>query len=478
MNSIRRIHSDSGLILLLLLVLLTRLPLLGPGYGSDPDAWRVAFVSQRLWETGEYSVSRFPGYPLHEILSAPLVAAGGAPASNVGSLLAFCCAVVLWRLWCVQHTSHAVILTAAFAFAPIAWVNSAATMDYVWSLLFLIAAMLAASRSGFIIAGIMMGIAAGFRPSNAILIIVPLLLIPNSGAERVRGIRRIIAGAIITGILAFVPVLTRYGLGGWVSLVMDQVGGINVPPGERVLLWGYRSMYAIGPLVTIAFVVIVTTRHRHILDRVKNGDRPLLASLAGIAVLMAMFFALPAERGYLIPAIPFALIVLDRVIQHRGLVIVTALLLSYAAVNPDVVVHGGKRGVPGFNIREGLVLEDMKKKEAVQRKRSFLSTEPFPDSTVVIVGFASQIWVDNPHFEIDTGVLSDLHSEKERRDWAHIVARRKDKTAFLVSSVLTAEQIRYVRDSGFSLACTDDVLEYAAFVGSFRPDEVAVLETP
>ena len=51
-----------------LTVLISRLSFLLPGYGFDPDAWGVAFVSRQIANTGPYYVSRFPGYPVQELL--------------------------------------------------------------------------------------------------------------------------------------------------------------------------------------------------------------------------------------------------------------------------------------------------------------------------------------------------------------------------------------------------------------------------
>ena len=55
------------------------------GYGTDPDAWRVALVADYLWEEGEYLPSRFPGYPLHEFVTA-LFLKGGWVATNLSTV--------------------------------------------------------------------------------------------------------------------------------------------------------------------------------------------------------------------------------------------------------------------------------------------------------------------------------------------------------------------------------------------------------
>ena len=64
-----------------LLVFLSRLPFLSAGYGLDGDSWAVAITALKLHETGNYIVSRLPGYPVQEWLTS-LVIGGGPFAVN------------------------------------------------------------------------------------------------------------------------------------------------------------------------------------------------------------------------------------------------------------------------------------------------------------------------------------------------------------------------------------------------------------
>ena len=68
--------SASQFLLVAGLVFASRLPFLGPGYGFDPDAWRVAFAARDIVTSGHYEASRFPGYPVQEIASALLLRGG------------------------------------------------------------------------------------------------------------------------------------------------------------------------------------------------------------------------------------------------------------------------------------------------------------------------------------------------------------------------------------------------------------------
>ena len=79
------------------MLVISRLPFLWLGYGEDPDTWRVARSASTLWESGLYETSRMPGYPLHEIISSPIIGIGGAPLSNAFALLIGLLLVVVWK---------------------------------------------------------------------------------------------------------------------------------------------------------------------------------------------------------------------------------------------------------------------------------------------------------------------------------------------------------------------------------------------
>src|SRR5579875_145893 len=59
--------------LLAVVYVLSRLPWVGLGYGSDPDAWRVAMSARYLLQHASYLPSRLPGYPVHDIAMAGLI---------------------------------------------------------------------------------------------------------------------------------------------------------------------------------------------------------------------------------------------------------------------------------------------------------------------------------------------------------------------------------------------------------------------
>lgn len=121
----------------------TRVPWLNLGYGADPDAWRVALSADHLLSHGEYLPSRLPGFPLEEFVTVPLVRAGWV-WTNLSTVLISLAGVYLFARLLVELKLPAKgVLTPAFAFTPLLWINSVITMDYMWSLTFVLACYLA-----------------------------------------------------------------------------------------------------------------------------------------------------------------------------------------------------------------------------------------------------------------------------------------------------------------------------------------------
>ncbi|HMK38166.1 MAG TPA: hypothetical protein VK569_02420 [Bacteroidota bacterium] len=343
-------------------------PVLSAGYGADPDAWLVASAAEKLWTTGRYAVSRFPGYPLHEIVSAPLIGLGGCAASNAGTLVAALLCAALW--YRIARTLARSPLTLFFSLicAPLVLTNAATTMDYLWSLAFLLAAFACALENREIAAGIFTGIAAGFRPSNLTLAL-PLFLLISLRNDRASGFRFLFCAAA-AACTSFLPVLVTYG--GpvhWFILTREEMGDIHPAFDARVIEFGYRLIYAAGPLAFIALGAAALRGRKRLAESVRDKDPVMVSSMVAVTVMIAQFFALPLDRAYLLPALPFALILADRLSSPRASLALFVCIASLNFVNPDIIRHerSGNRVAP--NIREGRLAESWTERTAMAELR-------------------------------------------------------------------------------------------------------------
>ncbi|MGA9115479.1 MAG: hypothetical protein WB626_01750 [Bacteroidota bacterium] len=425
-------------------VTLTRIPFLFTGYGADADAWRVAHTAGKLWDSGTYNVSRFPGYPLHEIISAPFVGLGGAPLSNAATLFATLLLVLIWKAIAERHGNHPRMLVAGLAFAPQLWENSAATMDYNWSLLFLTGALFAGLKGKTLIAGLLLGVAAGFRPMN-IAGAIPLAVLMRQSGVSWKQMAACAGVAAATTLAAFTPVMLRYTPTGAMELTLRQTADIRFGGLERFMLFAYRSVWTIGPLAAGAACVLLWKGRKHLKGLLMRGDPIAASAAAGLAVFLGLYLAYPIEREYLIPAMPFLMLLLDRTGSPRAFGIFTLLLISFSVLNPDVIKHAGARGTPGFNVHGGSALDEWEKRRLLDRHRSQIASLTPEGKAVVMAGAGPVYWFENEAFLEDSLPLT-------RGAWDPTAHFRRNPEARLVDA-LTRDEARELQARGYRIWC-------------------------
>jgi len=424
------------------LVAASRLPFFFNGFGGDEDAWRIARAAVNIHGTGVYELSRFPGYPLYEYLSSLVIPLGGATLSNI---LTCCAGLVLLFVWyrIVRRSRHWKILLVAMAFTPLFWINSSSSLEHVWSLLFLLIALYFAERHGALLAGLALGIGAGFRPTNLIAIVPVLILILGNP----RAVREAITATAVTLavlLVAFSPIWTHYGFTQWLSLTQDQAARASVHGIERIELFLYRSVYAIGPAAMIVALSAILFFRKTLWHRLRLKEPRIVASIAGIILFGILFFLFPLEGSYLLPAIPFLLLLLDQISSRMAVLLFTAGLLSFSFVNPDIVRHTSPRGKIGFNVHAGMVLQEFVMRAAQERRRSEILEHTYAPSTVVMTGLEESLTFDQPSLvPDDEEPWISLHEKS-----FHLVGRKD--IHFI--QLLLPNEISCLQDQRYSIA--------------------------
>ncbi len=386
--------------LFLPLVVASRAPFFFNGFGSDEDAWRIARAAASIHATGVYEVSRFPGYPLYEYLSSLVIPFSGAWLSNILTCCAGLAALFVWQR-ILHRSSHWKILLVALAFSPLFWINSSCTLEHVWSLLFMLLALFFAERHFALLAGLALGVSAGFRPTNLLALVPVLILVMNNSLNLRKGLTTM-AVAVGTLLLAFFPVWSHYGFVAWLSLTGDQAARTSVHGIERLQLFLYRSVYAIGPAAAIVATSILFVYRKQIRDKMRLMEPRIIASAAGVVLYGILFFLFPLEASYLLPGIIFLLLFIDQVSSRKTLILLTAGLVSFSIVNPDVVKHASPRGKPAINIHAGVVLQEYEMRATQSRRRSTIFQHSYPPSTVVMTGMEESLTFDQPLLARDT----------------------------------------------------------------------------
>lgn len=298
-------------------VALARVPFLFAGYGADSDAWRVAWTGREIARTGIYQSSRAPGNPLPEFAAAALASTPPWVLNAISALLGAASVVLfgilLRRLGCRAWSIGAL----ALAFTPVVAIHSADAMDYVWALAFVLAAWLAALDRRPGLAGLLIGVATGCRITSLVML-APLSIV-LAARTRPGGRGRTLAWlwgvGLASATAAFAPVVARAGFTFLHGYEHGYPRLLYVVKNGTVDVWGVLGCVGLAWAATL----ILLRRGRPAADSALPAGNGAVVLAAGIAVAieLALFLRLPHDAGYLVPAVPFVLLIAARALARR-----------------------------------------------------------------------------------------------------------------------------------------------------------------
>jgi len=371
--------------LLIILAVITRLPFIRLGYGYDPDAWSVAEAG-RYWRiTLEYIFSRPPGYPLLEGMMV-FIPPGAWWLSNIITVFVGALIVLLfYRLSKFELLQRPFWVAFLFLVTPVFWITSSETMDYVYALVWILGSYhgLLARRPW--LSAVLLGIACGFRPVSGIFIVpsIIMLMLERSSSKTV--ILYILVFGL-SGVLAFSPVLLTYGL--------------DFIPGFELRFWplqiGYRAVQVFGVVGTIVVgaVALVAMLNQRLSISSRWMTRPKFAyAISAITMVFILFIRVPDESAYLLPAVPFILILLDRLVGSLRWVaplLVASVLLS-AIISPQFWMLNAVDGMKWTRqlvVQPGTVVQDWQdRKRQISFAYAVLEAD-IPCGSLVISGWS------------------------------------------------------------------------------------------
>ncbi len=366
-------------VIVALVILVSRAPFLDAGYGVNADAWRVAHIARLLGQTGVYEVSRFPGYPVHEIVSSWFWKGGPIALNALSAVMSLIACLAAWQIARRLQCRDALLLAAALAATPVFYVSSVTTKDYIWGLAFAWLAICLALENKPLLAGFFLGMAVGCRITSGAMFL-PLALIlfgANLGAARARAVGSAAIVSALTAAACFRPVWQRYGWGFFTFY--DSHGRPDI---ATLALRGTAEVW--GALGLLGLVLALAAMLLHFRVRRPTSIPPAAnrmifpAFLLIIAIYLAAYLRLPDQAGYLLPVVPATLFLLARYAPRRAFQICCVLLL----VSPFLELNSH-----GF--QPGAILTDRRERQKtisdVTRFIQFTEAE-LPDENLVIVG--------------------------------------------------------------------------------------------
>lgn len=309
-----------------LVIVLTRLPFIGHGYGEDPDAWRAMIAARHLLDTGLYVPSRSPGYPLPEYVDTAMLALGLGASVWIGLLSAVLSGVasaLVAKLFSPLGTTRAAAGALAFGFTPEFFTDSTTAMDFVWGITFFLASTLAMLNRRVWWAAVALGLAIASRPTY-VFAAIPLALIYVDFDVRqivhwktLRYLAFPALTAFLIGALFFAPAVYTTGR----NLLSIYAPGISV---IQIVFYGTVGLFGVIGSIAVAAASLSAWLNRH---NVAVGDLDRWAIT--VAVLWGLLFVLlPQDSGYLIPALVGLYWLIAKFSDRAMLWIMVAALLS------------------------------------------------------------------------------------------------------------------------------------------------------
>jgi hypothetical protein len=445
--------------LLSLVFIVVRLPYVNFGFGTDPDAWRVALSAYHFWETGHYFPSRLPGNPLHEMVMI-LFIPGGWIATNIATALASLLGVYFFAL-IVRELKLPTpgLLVIGFAFTPLLYINSISTMDYMWTLTALLGAYYFVIKGNPLLAGVMLGAAMGFRMQSVMFWAPLVYLMWREGRLREVPPLTLAAGGIAA--MSFAPVLVVYGRD-FLNYYGAAVGYQDV-----VRLLGKEALGVIGGLGVLAGAAFSLSKLKE-LPRDAIRDAHVTVWLAAIVLYFVSFSNLPHEIAYLIPVFPFGFMLMARYFTRAALIgAVGAILLAGVLDITTPSEDFSSENLRSARIGRGLVLSNGVTMDTQHQRVDQIIGNELPDRSVVLTGFIfPQLAVrerdrlESRIIERDYGAISMLSDRGES-----VNHERDIRYVWL----LTYETFDILRGEGYSFFLVPDAAGATAALYDYRP---------
>ncbi|SDJ15580.1 ArnT family glycosyltransferase [Chryseobacterium jejuense] len=310
--------------MIIIIVLLSRLPFIFNSLGADLDAWREVYTAKIIHEDHIYNVSRFPGYPFPEFLYSLVYDYPYWAINLLSVLFTIGCCLYLFKILNFLTIKLSFLISVVFSFVPIIYLSSTIAMDYNWSLFFLLGSVYHLLKKNLWFSALLCGLMVSARFNNIIFLPAFAFLLYTFSEKDIKKVLQFSVLAFLSTCVFFSPVILKYGIG-----FLQSYGDAKVSLGSLLSLSTLYIYGALGILAIISGLIIQLFKGGY--QKIKNVSKNDFAifSILMIVSNLAFFIRYPLESGYLIPSIPFVLILLQYILNEKLMKpVLFALLLS------------------------------------------------------------------------------------------------------------------------------------------------------
>lgn len=331
-----------AVIYLALIFFISRIPFINLGFSAfasltDQDVLAVVNSAYLLRYEHIYKISRFPGYPFFEIFNSLLIGGGWILTNFATSVISFLSLILFGKILNQLKLNNRALLLLTFAFIPVIWINSTITMDYMWALLFVLASCFLIFTGKFHAAGLFIGIATGTR-FTSIFMIIPLIYWMLIMKVESKKIREFVLIGFFSSAVMFFPVLYNYHFEFFKGSGFLLTTPVNKPLeslGLSILSSSANLITELTGLMALILIIILLFYKNSFQS---SKQKQLIYFCGMISIIYGIiYFAFPYKVAYLIPIIPWTLIIFNEKLKKKYMVMVCILLLLNNIISFNIV---------------------------------------------------------------------------------------------------------------------------------------------
>jgi hypothetical protein len=306
-------------VFLFVIVFISRLPFLAAGYGVEEDSWAIALAAFHTKCTGIYEPSRLPGHPFQEFIFSILWGAG--PFLFNASCAFFSAASAVFFALILKHLKFEQFFLAAiaFAFVPVYYISSTYTIDFAWTQALILMAFYFLLKNNYLVCGVLLGLAIGCRITSGVMLIPFMIIIWQDDFKlNIQRLWKMFIPMVVVSITLFIPIIKEFGFSFF--MYYDQ---FPYPPFTKVMYKMIIGVFGfIGTLSVGVFLLNALFNKKN--QRVGEGfnysldKKIIIASIVIILLYSISYFRLPQKSGYMIPVLPFVILLFGYYLNRKN----------------------------------------------------------------------------------------------------------------------------------------------------------------
>ncbi len=358
------------------------IPFLFSGFG-EPDGWRNGLAALG-WAKGlDYIPSRFPGFPVVELAYGVAAKIFSWESlwiyTNLVTLIITMTGIYFFfEIVRFHKIAQPLLPVLLLFFMPVVFINASSSMDYLWTVTFILISYWALLQKKAMMGGLFLGLAVGarlttgiFLPAFLIFLVWNPVIFPRNTAIRATWL--FVCATLIVSLVAYSPLFWRYHLTFLETLY---------PPRDFIRSSYYIMQWIFGLPGWLFFLFWAVKKRKGFSQW--NWEYYLWGSIS--ASYLVLFLIKPEKVEYLIPMFPFGVLWIARWFKGKALTILICLVLGNNIVS-FLMVQPHPKGLKMEWVTKGTAFQKVASYHNYIGDNRFLIQYPYQPDSIVVVGW-------------------------------------------------------------------------------------------